>query len=114
MINKIFDKLFLFKQKSALSKEKKRLEKELQQTEKFPQYGDTEEENAMEVEDFETYRGLSRDARKLFKQVNKALKAIDKGTYGICEVCHNPIERGRLSAFPSVSTCVECSAKQKR
>lgn len=39
--------------------------------------------------------------------VNKALHAIDDGTYGICRVCSMPIPYERLEAMPSTDTCVE-------
>lgn len=112
MLEKITDKLFMIKQKGTLAKEKKRLEQELKIIERFPQYGDKEEENAMEVEQFEGYRGLRTGARNLYKQTEKALEKMKKGTYGQCDVCQGQIEKGRLEAFPAATTCVECSRKQ--
>jgi RNA polymerase-binding transcription factor DksA len=112
MLRKINDQLFLIKQKNALNKEKKRVEKELAIIEKFPSYGDKEEENAMEVEAFEGYLGLRTGARNLRDQIQKALLKLDKGTYLKCDVCKSPIEKGRLDAFPAATTCVGCSNKQ--
>lgn len=111
MLKKISDKLFLLKQKSILLKEKKRLDNELKIIEQFPNYGDKEEENALEVEEFEGYLGLRQGARNLYKQTVKALKRMDEGKYGVCEVCKGPIEHGRLEAFPAATTCVEHSGK---
>lgn len=111
MLKKISDKIFLIKQKRALLKEKKRVKNELKIIERFPQYGEKEEENAMEVEQFEGYLGLRTGARNLYKQIEKALKKMEKGIYGKCEVCKGLIERGRLEAFPAATTCVECSKK---
>ena len=42
----------------------------------------------------------------LLKEVNSALERIDKGTYGICEVCHDPIEEDRLLVDPLVRVCL--------
>ena len=42
----------------------------------------------------------------LLKEVNSALERIDKGTYGICEVCHDPIEEDRLLVDPLVKVCL--------
>jgi sigma-B regulation protein RsbU (phosphoserine phosphatase) len=42
----------------------------------------------------------------LLKEVNSALERIDKGTYGICEVCHDPIEEDRLFVDPLIRVCL--------
>ncbi|MFZ0453389.1 MAG: SpoIIE family protein phosphatase [Ignavibacteriaceae bacterium] len=42
----------------------------------------------------------------LLKEVNSALERIDKGIYGICEVCHDPIEEDRLMIDPLVKVCL--------
>ena len=44
----------------------------------------------------------------LIKQVDKALEKIDHGTYGICEVCHDPMEEERLFIDPLVTVCLGC------
>jgi RNA polymerase-binding transcription factor DksA len=113
MIKKLVNKLFLMKQKSFLLKEKQRLGKELDLIRKFPQFGDTDEDNAQEVETFEGYKGLEKGMDSLLKEVNRALNKLEKGTYGICEVCKKTIETGRLQAFPAARTCVECVNKKK-
>jgi len=111
MLKKIAEKLFLIKQKSQLSKEKKRVENELKIIEKFPSYGEKEEENAQEVEEFEGYLGLRSGARNLKAQIEKALIKMQKGTYEKCDICKGQIEHGRLEAFPAAATCVGCSRK---
>jgi phosphoserine phosphatase RsbU/P len=42
----------------------------------------------------------------LLKEVNSALERMDKGIYGICEVCHDPIEEDRLMVDPLVRVCL--------
>ena len=46
--------------------------------------------------------------RKLINKIKKTLEKIDKGTFGVCEVCGDPIERKRLEARPVTSHCIEC------
>lgn len=41
------------------------------------------------------------------QNVQKALNAIEKGTYGKCEVCGSEIPKERLDALPSTTFCVE-------
>ena len=42
----------------------------------------------------------------LLKEVNSALERMDKGIYGICEVCHDPIEEDRLLVDPLLKVCL--------
>ena len=114
MFKEKLDKSFLQKQKTFLLKEKIRVENELKSINKFPAYGDKEEENAMEVEQFEGNLGLRKGARNLKKQTDKALKKLEKGNYSQCDACKGNIELGRLEAFPAATTCVSCSKKQPK
>ena len=50
---------------------------------------------------------LNEHVEKELDAINKALHAIDEGTYGICEVCSEDIPYDRLKALPTASTCVE-------
>ncbi len=53
--------------------------------------------------------------RHLLEDVDAALARMDVGTFGMCEVCHDPVEAERLIADPLVSVCLGClSPKQKR
>lgn len=44
----------------------------------------------------------------LMKQVDAALLKIEKGEYGICDLCGSPIARERLEAIPYASLCIAC------
>jgi len=43
----------------------------------------------------------------LLQEVDAALSRLDDGTFGICEVCHDPIESERLAADPLVRFCID-------
>lgn len=43
---------------------------------------------------------------RLLAEVDAALGRMDEGTYGLCEVCHDPIESERLLADPLVRFCL--------
>lgn len=50
------------------------------------------------------------DASKLYnllQQVDAALERIDNGSYGLCEVCHDPVEPERLLADPLLTVCLD-------
>ena len=51
--------------------------------------------------------------RKL-ESVNMALRAIDKGLYGICERCHQPIDPARLEVRPDATLCLDCQREVER
>lgn len=44
--------------------------------------------------------------------VVRALAKLDDGSYGVCDVCHQPIGDGRLEALPWAVLCVEDAAKR--
>jgi sigma-B regulation protein RsbU (phosphoserine phosphatase) len=51
----------------------------------------------------------------LLQQVDSALERIDKGSYGICDVCHDPIEEDRLLVDPLITLCIDhLNADQRR
>lgn len=50
---------------------------------------------------------LNEHAEKEFKDINNALQAMDKGTYGICAECGVEISAERLEAMPTALRCIE-------
>jgi phosphoserine phosphatase RsbU/P len=50
--------------------------------------------------------GFDPDFSRLLNEVDAALARFDKGTYGLCERCHDPIEPERLLADPLVRFCM--------
>ena len=59
---------------------------------------------------FEREKELSieQNVRDLIQKIDRALKRIDDGTYGICERCAKPIAEARLEALPYAELCIEC------
>jgi DnaK suppressor protein len=52
--------------------------------------------------------------RKLIMKMQEAIKRIDDGTFGICEVCGGPISEKRLVARPVTTLCIDCKTKQEK
>jgi RNA polymerase-binding transcription factor DksA len=46
--------------------------------------------------------------------IERALKAIEKGTYGICERCGSEIDPARLEARPDATLCLKCQEEVER
>ena len=49
---------------------------------------------------------LNEHAEKELEEINKALHAIDEGTYGICTTCGADIPYERLQAVPTTDRCI--------
>jgi sigma-B regulation protein RsbU (phosphoserine phosphatase) len=43
----------------------------------------------------------------LLYDVDTALEKMDKGSYGLCEICHEPIEHARLVVDPLIRNCID-------
>jgi DnaK suppressor protein len=43
-------------------------------------------------------------------EIERAIEKIDSGTYGICEICNQPIGADRLKFLPYVTLCIKCQA----
>jgi DnaK suppressor protein len=115
-----FSKTFLNEIKEILDQEKKRIESELQgfatknpnvsgdYEAEYPEYGDESDENAREIADYTVNKPLEISLEKTLRDVIKSLERIEKGTYGICKYCDNPISEKRLRARPTSGSCVDC------
>jgi DnaK suppressor protein len=51
--------------------------------------------------------------RKLISKIRGALEKIDDGTFGICEVCGEPIDFKRLEARPVTNHCIDCKTDEE-
>jgi len=52
--------------------------------------------------------------RKLILKMQEAIKRIDDGVFGICEVCGGPISEKRLAARPVTTLCIDCKTRQEK
>jgi len=50
---------------------------------------------------------LAAQLREQLRDVERALAKLDDGSYGRCEVCHEPIAAARLEAMPTATTCIQ-------
>lgn len=111
----------LAKAKTLLGEEKVRLETELSKFSHrnprskeenfevdFQNAGDSEDENASEVAQFSDNLSLEDELEKALRDVESALKQIEKGDYGTCKYCHQIIDERRLLARPTSSSCIQC------
>jgi DnaK suppressor protein len=49
---------------------------------------------------------------KILQAIDEALERIQRGTYGVCRDCGEPIADARLNAIPWTRVCIVCKEKQ--
>lgn len=75
--------------------------------------GDEIDEVTQNIEKELTFE-ISSKGKNLLTEVENALKKIEIGTYGICELCKGTIEPKRLKALPYVRYCIKCQSRQDK
>lgn len=71
------------------------------------------EEQSIERENDEVVEALDESIRTELNLVNTALARADKGEYGICAICDEPIPVARLEALPYTDRCVSCASESE-
>jgi len=69
--------------------------------------GDHLADSATETFTRELDGGLEENAEHLLGEIDAALRRIDEGTFGTCQVCGREIERERLEAVPYATLCID-------
>ena len=65
---------------------------------------------------FEREKDLSilEQVEARLEDVDRALRRLQEGTYGTCEVCGKPIGTERLAALPAATLCLRDQARAER
>ncbi len=102
----------------ALKKERARLLGELKHQEiveqDHPTTGNHMADDATEVAEQAKTLALRGHLESMLKEVDRAIVRAERGTYGICERCRNPISEERLKVMPSATLCIDCAKLQIR
>lgn len=69
------------------------------------------EEEATESFELEKRLALEKQTRINLAEIELALEKFKKGTYGLCDICGQPIPADRLEAVPYANLCLSCKAK---
>jgi len=72
------------------------------------------EEEATEAQELEKRMALEIKFTEQLTAVEHALDKFERGTYGLCDICGQPIEWARLEALPQASVCMKCKAEQAK
>lgn len=113
----------LAKIRSRLDRERKRLQTELEQLRASAQptevrregspFGKREEE-ATESFELEKRLALEKQIKEKLNEIEHALDKFAQGTYGLCDICGQPIDPARLEALPEANLCLSCKARNVR
>jgi RNA polymerase-binding transcription factor DksA len=52
--------------------------------------------------------------QQIIANIDEALRAIDKGTYGCCDMCGELINKPRLAVLPFAKNCIKCQSEMER
>ena len=101
--------------------ERERLESLVREREAEGIGTESETENISELSSFDQHHGdigtetferekdfsLLEQLEAEIGDLDAALRKVDEGTYGICEICGREIDAERLEAMPGTRTCIE-------
>jgi DnaK suppressor protein len=70
-------------------------------------------DQATDTNEVHIHLKLKETDAKILQAIEEALQRIEKGTYGVCRDCVEPIAEERLKAIPWTRVCISCKEKQK-
>jgi DnaK suppressor protein len=57
--------------------------------------------------------GVGGNLESRLERVERAVEKLHEGTYGICDVCGDPIDPRRLEVAPESAVCLACPAPRR-
>ncbi len=78
-----------------------------------PEVGDSIDQASQSL-DKEILFELSDNERQILRDIDAALRKMEKGTYGLCEHCKKQIEKKRIKALPSARYCMVCQSGSEK
>jgi DnaK suppressor protein len=72
------------------------------------------DDGASDLEEHENAMALIPGLNGRLEAIDQALQRVERGTYGFCEHCGEPIDPARLEAVPEAAFCVRCKTVVER
>ncbi|MGC2310491.1 MAG: TraR/DksA C4-type zinc finger protein [Candidatus Babeliaceae bacterium] len=104
MSDQAFIKKQLLERKRELEVDMDRLSREKVTDDQVQDPGDQATSATLE----ELNISLANNERTEYDMLLKALDMLEKGTYGICTECGQPISEKRLQLYPNATRCLAC------
>ena len=57
---------------------------------------------------------LNGRERRELDEIQQAMARLETGSFGVCEICEEPIGKKRLEARPETTLCIKCKEDQER
>ncbi len=76
--------------------------------------GDDQADAGSKTFEREQEQSIAANRHDLITQIERAIRRIDNGTYGLCENCGRPIPKARLQALPMATLDAACKAREER
>jgi DnaK suppressor protein len=57
---------------------------------------------------------LEENAKARIAQIDRALRKMEGGTFGTCDMCGKPITEERLKVAPFATLCIDCKRREDR
>ncbi len=107
---------FIGKEKQVLMEDREHVVEELAHLREFLQAEVDVEPDEGDAEIFEREKNAALIAvlEHKLRDIDAALQSIEKGRYGICERCDEPIEVARLEVKPDATLCLNCQQEVER
>lgn len=110
--------------KSKIAKLKRQLEEERQQLltkliqlksrpYSFSEWDKDDIDMATSRQTLENELWRASDLQRRLGLINDALRRIDQGTYGRCQMCGEEIDPARLEILPYATLCIKCKQKSE-
>lgn len=99
----------LKKQLTRIARKRKTLQGDYRS--KFPVFGRGKDEDAQEVTQYESRLSMEHQLEIELEKIQRALRRISEGKYGICLGCGKKIRPERLKIYPEAEHCMSCHQK---
>ncbi len=71
-------------------------------------------ETGTDAFDIQIALSLASGESQQLQEIDDALERIKNKTYGICEMCKEPIPRKRLEVLPHARFCIQCQSEYEK
>lgn len=75
----------------------------------YPNEGDSMDENAREIMEFERTKAVTDNLEKKLHDIRETIKKLEEGNYGQCEKCSVKISEERLKVMSAARLCINCA-----
>lgn len=72
------------------------------------------EEGDPDIWEREKIASLIRSLENKLAEIDRALRMTERGDYGLCERCGQPIDPARLKVMPTATLCLKCKQELER